>query len=194
MRRFGPADYQSLRFYIGDTTFATIVGVVSDIRNGGPFAPAEPEVYYPYDLGNRSSTSYAIAVRANSGDPTALEAEVRAAIPALDPGAAVSGMMSMNDAIARSMGQPRFYLTLLGVFALVAVVLALAGLYGVMSYAVTVTHRRAWYRATFARPSCRCRSRACPASSVADARPVPAAATPPVVPSSAAARRPQTQR
>ncbi|HVB32731.1 MAG TPA: ABC transporter permease [Gemmatimonadaceae bacterium] len=177
-RLFGPTDYQSLRsptvvvanaalakrdfkdespigkrFYIGDTTFATIVGVVSDIRNAGPFAPAEPEVYYPYDLGNPSSTSYAIAVRANSGDPTALEAEVRAAIHALDPGAAVSGMMAMNDVIAQSMGQPRFYLTLLGVFALVAVVLALAGLYGVMSYAVMERTREIGIRSALGSPA-----------------------------------------
>jgi hypothetical protein len=42
----------------------------------------------------------------------------------------------MPDVIARSLGQPRFYLSLLGSFAAVAIVLAIAGLYGVLSYAV----------------------------------------------------------
>jgi len=66
----------------------------------------------------------------------AIVASVRAAIRRVDPTAAITHVSSMNDVIAKSVGRPRFYLTLLATFALVAVVLAVAGLYGVMSYAV----------------------------------------------------------
>ncbi len=177
-RLFGPPDYQSAtapavvvanealtkrdfkdespigkRFYIGDTTFATIVGVVSDIRNVGPFAEPAPEVYYPYDVASPSTSRYAIVVRSRSGEPAALEAAVRTAIHAVDPGAAISRMMPMNDVIAESLGQPRFYLALLGVFAVVAIVLAVAGLYGVMSYTVIERTREIGIRSALGSPA-----------------------------------------
>jgi ABC-type antimicrobial peptide transport system permease subunit len=54
----------------------------------------------------------------------------------VDPDAAVSEMEPMLEVMAKSVGTPRFYLTLVATFALVALILALAGLYGVMSYVV----------------------------------------------------------
>jgi len=61
---------------------------------------------------------------------------VTGAIRSFDDQVAITGVRTMNDVIARSVGRPRFYLALIGVFAVVALLLAVAGLYGVMSYAV----------------------------------------------------------
>jgi len=96
-----------------------------------------PEVYWSYaQLRERGNSAFNIVVRASRGNPIAIETSVRAAIHAIDPGAAVSSMEPMTDVIAEAVGAPRFYLSLIGTFALVAVALAVAGLYGVMSYAV----------------------------------------------------------
>ncbi|HEX3927450.1 MAG TPA: ABC transporter permease [Gemmatimonadales bacterium] len=134
-RDFGGRDPIGKRYYTGDTTFSTIVGVVSDIRNAGPFAAPQPEVYVTY-LQDGLSGIFPILVRVNHGGPAAVAAAVTAAIRHVDPEAAVSQVAPMTDVIANSIGQPRFYLTLLITFAAVAVLLALAGLYGVMSYVV----------------------------------------------------------
>jgi ABC-type antimicrobial peptide transport system permease subunit len=92
-------------------------------------------VYVTY-LQDGLSGIFPILVRVNHGDPAAVAAAVTAAIRHVDPEAAVSQVAPMTDVIAKSIGQPRFYLTLLITFAAVAVLLALAGLYGVMSYVV----------------------------------------------------------
>jgi putative ABC transport system permease protein len=157
-RDFPRGDAVGKRFYIrmSDTAFATIAGVVSDIPNAGPIDPPIPEVYWPYTQGGaRGSSTYAIVVRAARGDPTALEHSVRAAILTVDPGAAISRMEPMTDVMAESIGTPRFYLTLIGTFALVAVVLAVAGLYGVMSYAVAQRTRELGIRAALGSPRSR---------------------------------------
>jgi predicted permease len=123
----------------GDTTFATIVGVVSDIRNVGPFEEPRPEVYWSYRQAGRGNSRYPlfpIMVRVQSGSPAAIANAVQRAIRSIDPGAAVTNVMPMSEVAAKSVGRPRFYLLLLGAFAGVAVLLAIAGIYGVMSYAV----------------------------------------------------------
>jgi putative ABC transport system permease protein len=136
-RDFPHQDPVGKRFYVTDSTLATIVGVVSDIPNAGPIDPVVPEVYWSFAQGwARSNTAFNIIVRTTRGDPMALEKPVRAAIHTIDPTAAVSEMAAMTDVMAQSVGTPRFYLSLIATFALVAVLLAVAGLYGVMSYAV----------------------------------------------------------
>ena len=123
------------RFHLSDTSFATIVGVVSNIRNMGPFADPAPEMYWPLPAIG-PSPSFPLMIRVKRGDPAAVAPAVRAAIRAIDPTAAVASVHPMREVIATSLGQPRFYLSLLGAFAVVALVLAVAGLYGVLSYAV----------------------------------------------------------
>jgi len=123
------------RFHLSDTSFATIVGVVSNVRNFGPFTDPAPEMYFTFPA-TEQWASFPLMIRVKRGDPTAIAPAVRAAIRAIDPTAAVADVRPMPEVIATSLGQPRFYLSLLGAFAVVALVLAVAGLYGVLSYAV----------------------------------------------------------
>ena len=134
-RDFKGTDPIGKRFHLSDTSFATVVGVVSNIRNFGPFTDPAPEMYWTFP-GTEPWASFPLMIRVKRGDPAAVAPAVRAAIRAIDPTAAVANVRPMPEVIATSLGQPRFYLSLLGAFAVVALVLAVAGLYGVLSYAV----------------------------------------------------------
>jgi putative ABC transport system permease protein len=135
-RDFHGADPVGKRFYTSDTTFGTIVGVVSDIRNAGPFRAAEPEMYTTLRQGGSGWAVFNLVVRVRSGDPNAVISGVRGAIRKTDATAAVANAIAMPDLIAQTLGMPRFYFILLGTFAGIAILLAVAGLYGVLSYVV----------------------------------------------------------
>jgi predicted permease len=135
-RDFPNGDALGKRFYWGPTRMATIVGVVSDIANFGPVDPPHPEVYWSYAQTNNDETVFPILVRIARGDPASVAPAVREAIRSVDPAAAVAEVQPMAQRIGRSVGAPRFYLSLIATFAIVAIVLAVAGLYGVMSYTV----------------------------------------------------------
>jgi len=123
-------------YYTSDTSFATIVGVVTDIRNFGPVEEAHPEVYSPFRQTGQGSSNFPILVRVRRGNPADLVGQVRAAIRSVDQQAAITDVKTMPEVMALSTGRARFYLTLLSVFAAVALVLAVSGIYGVLSYAV----------------------------------------------------------
>ena len=123
-------------YYTSDTGFATIVGVVTDIRNFGPVEEAHPEVYSPYRQTGEGSSNFPIMVRVRRGNPADLVGQVRAAVRSVDQQVAITDVRTMPEVMALSTGRARFYLTLLSVFAAVALVLAVSGIYGVLSYAV----------------------------------------------------------
>lgn len=141
-RDFGGASPIGKRYHIDDTTFATIVGVVSDIRNAGPYDEPRPEVYVPFRQSGGGWWSFPIMVRVKDAGPEgwlrpeALAGSVTAAIRSAAPAVAVTAVRPMTEVMEDSVGRPRFYLTLLAVFGAVALALAVAGIYGVLSYAV----------------------------------------------------------
>jgi predicted permease len=135
-RDFATRDPIGQRFHLSDTTFATIVGVVSDIRNAGPINTPQPEMYWNYRQFAPGTATVQLMVRVAGGDPSRVTPGIREAVRQVDASAAVANVATMNAVIARSLGSPRFYFSLLGTFAAIAVVLAVAGLYGVLSYVV----------------------------------------------------------
>jgi putative ABC transport system permease protein len=140
-RDFGGASPVGKRYYLDDTSFATIVGVVSDIRNVGPYDAPRPEVYHSFRESGDGWSSFPILIRVRDGAggrprPEALAAAAGAAVRAVDPGVAITAVRPMPEVMAASLGRPKFYLALLGTFGAVALALAVAGIYGVLSYAV----------------------------------------------------------
>jgi putative ABC transport system permease protein len=121
----------------------TVVGLVENALAGGWTAPPGDEMYLPYLQTTaylaqpESRYTYLTVVLETSGDPAHLTAMARSAVAALDPGASVANITTMEAVVDRALARPRFELTLLGLFAGVALLLAAAGIYAMMSYAVS---------------------------------------------------------
>ncbi len=119
-----------------------VIGVVGDIRHGGLDTAATPEAYIPYEqpftaLGAGLVRSMSLVVR-TSADVTAVAPQLRAAVASIDDDHQPIGLIRpMDELIAQSVAPRRLNVMLLSVFALVAVGLTAAGLYGVMAYLVT---------------------------------------------------------
>ena len=110
-----------------------IIGVVGDVKHAGLASPAPPEAYLN-QLQN-PGRGLTLAVR-TSGDPKALTSGVRAAIQEIDPQIAVSNVRSMLSYVESSLAPRRLYMSLLAVFAGIALVLAALGIYGVLAHNV----------------------------------------------------------
>lgn len=113
-----------------------IVGIVGDIRQLGPAEPPDPELYMPYEQHPRPSTSMRLLVRA-TGDPTALTPTLRRMIADRSPDVPLR-FTTMESTLSEVTAAPRFNTLLFSIFAALAVCLAMAGVYGVMAYAVSL--------------------------------------------------------
>ena len=90
-------------------------------------------MFLPYS--QRTSRTVRIVVRSN-GDPLALASAVREQIRALDPNLPLAEAVPLTEMVTRSIARPRFYMSLLTLFAAAALLLSATGIFGVMSYAV----------------------------------------------------------
>ena len=121
---------------LDNADFMTIVGVVANLRTKGPASPATPEIYMPYEQHPGPSTTLAIVVRTETRDPLALTDTIRRRISQRNPDVPVKAS-TMVQTLEASTSGTRFQTFLLVVFAAVALLLALAGVYGVMAYTVS---------------------------------------------------------
>jgi putative ABC transport system permease protein len=113
-----------------------IVGVVGDVRGSGAGAEVLPAVFAPRSqmLSPIPSTQYVVARTA--GDPAALAAELRGIVRAASSRAVVEDVMTMETRLMLSLARPRLYALLLGGFATFALLIAVIGLFGGLSYGV----------------------------------------------------------
>jgi predicted permease len=128
--------------------WVTIVGVVKNtVREQWAAAPEE-EFFFPYyqtsfatsTAGHFSALTLVARASCRAGsecDPASLSAPVVNAVRAIDRNMPISTVSTMSSAVAGATAESRFYLVLLSAFAVIAVVLASVGIYGVMSYSVS---------------------------------------------------------
>jgi putative ABC transport system permease protein len=113
----------------------TIVGIVKDVRTRGPNRPIQAELFMPYEQHQGPASSLNLVMRTDAADPLAVGATAARQIRNRYPDVSVR-VETMETTMAGATATPRFRTVLLVVFAVVALLLAIAGVYGVMAYTV----------------------------------------------------------
>jgi putative ABC transport system permease protein len=127
---------RTIRAGLDSLTPMTIVGVVKDIRTRGPARPIQAEIYFPFEQHPGPATMLNLVVRAGGDDPLAAGAAVARLIRERHADMPVR-LEAMTTTLSAATATPRFRTALLVAFAGVALLLAIAGVYGVMAYTVS---------------------------------------------------------
>ena len=118
----------------GDLRFLTVVGVVGDVRENSLEARPYPTIYVDYRQRPQATGSFTVVLR-TAAEPAAVFSAAREIVHGLDPNVPPS-FNTFTEVFSASLKTRRFNLTLVGVFAATALLLAVAGIYGVMAYSV----------------------------------------------------------
>jgi predicted permease len=114
-------------------TWLTVVGIIKDIKHDGLDVNATPHIYLSaYQRGGRALS----LVFRTPLTPSVLAPQIEDAVHQIDPGLPVFGTRSMNEVMARSLATRRFSAELVGTFAMLALLLASVGIYGLLAYLV----------------------------------------------------------
>ena len=114
-----------------------VVGVVGDVKYSGLEAPPEMVLYEPYLQSAWSSMYLVVRTSRKMGHPADLSRSIASAVWSLDKDVPVADLRTMEQRLSDSLGLPRFRTVLLVTFAIIALSLAVVGIYGILSYSVT---------------------------------------------------------
>jgi putative ABC transport system permease protein len=115
----------------------TIIGIVGDVHTHGLSDEGYPQMYA--HSAQQPGRAFTLVARSSS-DPTSLASGIRSQIRQLDPLLPLYNIRPMEQLVADSLARPRFNMLLITIFAVLALVLASVGIYGVVSYSVTQRH------------------------------------------------------
>jgi putative ABC transport system permease protein len=116
-----------------DSPWLEIVGVVGDVKHFGLDGEDRAAIYSPMA---QNPASMMTLVAGTNGDPAVVASDIRGIVRSMDPDLPLTRLETMAQVVSRSVAAPRFRTLLLGVFAAVALLLSLSGLYGVLAFAV----------------------------------------------------------
>jgi putative ABC transport system permease protein len=121
---------------------ATIVGVLGDVRYLSAADSTQPEIYYSFlQLRRRLTVPVVTLVLRTTGDPADLAPALRTAVAGIDGGLVPDAVSSLEARILTGLARPRLYALLVGGFALLALLVASVGLFGVLSYSIAQRRR-----------------------------------------------------
>jgi putative ABC transport system permease protein len=137
-RRYWPGENAigrrvSIDYRDGQPVWLQIVGVVNDVKHDGLAASTRPQIFVPTMQFTYHFTTLAIRAK---GDPAALANTIRREVAALDRNQPLNDVGTMEKVVSDSVADRRFQMTLLAIFAAVALILSATGVYSVIAYAV----------------------------------------------------------